>query len=76
MRVIIRRPHAYFILQDMLSGEGGLVDASDSGVVSAEGTNLPIPGIYLLDAQGKLLDYTSFTTPRELVEKLEKARAR
>ena len=65
MPVIIRRPHAYdFLLEhfadcakkpeDVRGGENGLVVGELS---------LPIPGIYILDAQGKVLGQTALLSP-------------
>ena len=55
VRVIIRRPHAYFFLADTFADRGGISSGSPAGCVLADGTTAPLPGIYLLDADGGFL---------------------
>ena len=56
VRVIIRRPHAYFFLQDTFEERGGIRSATPAGCVLANGTTAPLPGIYLLDEDGGFLE--------------------
>ena len=52
MRILIRRPHAYFFLGEQFKEEGGVASSNPLGCVLADGSQAPIPGIYLLDAEG------------------------
>ena len=42
VRIIIRRPHAYFFLKDLFGSSQGFTDGST-----------PLPGVYVLDPKGK-----------------------
>jgi hypothetical protein len=73
-RVIIRRPHAYFFLQDTFDERGGIRSATPAGCVLADGTTAPIPGIYLLDENGEFLEsvaLTGATAGGDLVDALD-----
>ena len=52
MRVIIRRPHAYFFLDAQFEDQGGVVTGTPQGCVLGDGTPVPIPGVYVLSADG------------------------
>jgi len=54
VRVIIRRPHAYFFINDLFEGRGGIKSATPAGCTLADGSTAPLPGIYVLDADGKV----------------------
>jgi len=70
VRVLIRRPHAYFFLNDLFEDQGGVKSATPEGCTLADGTNVPLPGIYVLDADG---DYeaSSSISKTNLLELLE-----
>ena len=55
MRVIIRRPHAYFFLNETFADEGGIASANPAGCVTEHGTELPLPGLYVLDSEGRFV---------------------
>ena len=75
MRVLIRRPHAYWFLNKTFAGQGGLASATPTGGVSADGTSMPIPGLYLLDPDGGFLDATSIQSVDEVLELLKGVQA-
>lgn len=52
VRILIRRPHAYSFLDQTYAAEGGIASAAPAGCVTANGTELPLPGLYLLDESG------------------------
>lgn len=54
MRVIIRRPHAYFFLSEQFKDQGGVASGTPQGCVLGDGTPVPIPGVYILNATGKV----------------------
>ena len=59
MPVIVRRPHAYQFLVERFAGESYAEDdvkGSEAGLV-IRGKELPIPGLYVLDADGKVLGH-------------------
>ena len=71
--VIIRRPHAYDFLRnafgDRVDGSGnGSADvrASASGIQVGE-LELPIPGFYVLDAQGRVLEKTGLASVEDVL---------
>ena len=53
MRVIIRRPHAYFFIEDTFEDRGGISSATPAGCKLADGSTAPLPGVYFLDEEGK-----------------------
>ena len=61
VRVIIRRPHAYFFLGDLFRDRGGLKGATPSGSTLGDGSAAPLPGVYVLDSQGKFEASTGLT---------------
>ena len=52
MRVIVRRPHAYFFLDEQFEDQGGVVSGTPQGCVLGDGTPVPIPGVYVLSSGG------------------------
>lgn len=65
MPVIIRRPHAYDFLMERFADRVSSstdVQGSDAGLMVGE-LELPIPGFYLLDPQGKVLGKAGLTQP-------------
>ena len=59
--VIVRRPHAYAFLVERFAGESyaeGDVRGSEAGLVIRE-KELPIPGLYVLDAEGTVLGHAA-----------------
>lgn len=56
MRIIIRRPHAYFFIQDAFESEGGITSATPAGCKLGDGSTAPLPGVYLLDGEGVVLE--------------------
>lgn len=52
MRIIIRRPHAYFVLDEWFKDQGGCVSATPEGMVLGDGGTAPLPGLYVLSAEG------------------------
>jgi hypothetical protein len=55
VRILIRRPHAYEFVQRYALREAEPVSADESGVVFVDGGRAPIPGLYVLDADGRVL---------------------
>jgi hypothetical protein len=55
VRVIIRRPHAYFFLSELFKEQGGVASGTPQGCVLGDGTPVPIPGVYLLSPKGEVL---------------------
>lgn len=53
MRVIVRRPHAYFFIADLFEDRGGIKSATPGGCTLADGSTAPLPGIYVLDSDGR-----------------------
>ena len=65
MPVIIRRPHAYRFLERAFAGrfEGTEeIQGGDFGVLVGA-FELPIPGFYVLDGRGEVLDQASLAKP-------------
>lgn len=52
VRIIIRRPHAYFVLDEWFKDQGGCVSATPEGMVLGDGGTVPLPGLYVLNAEG------------------------
>lgn len=70
MRLIIRRPHAYFFIGDLFEDRGGIKSATPAGCTLADGSIAPLPGIYLLDADGSFVA-SSTVSREELLDLLE-----
>ena len=70
MRVIIRRPHAYWFLNRIFADEGGIASATPSGSVSAAGIERPLPGLYVLDSDGSFVAATTIRSVDEVVQML------
>ena len=51
VRVIVRRPHAYFFLKEKFDTGGSLMGTM-TGVTFGDGTVVPLPGIYVLNTEG------------------------
>ena len=74
VRVIVRRPHAYFFLQDLFEDRGGMRSATPAGCTLADGTTAPLPGIYFLDAEGGFLESVALASANardEILDLLE-----
>ncbi len=71
MRVIIRRPHAYLFLNDTFAHEGGVASATPAGCVTGHGTQLPLPGLYVLDSEGSYVAATKISNVQKVVDLLE-----
>lgn len=70
VRIIIRRPHAYFFLERAFADAGGIESGIPAGCRIADGTLAPLPGLYLVSAEGEVenrIALTQSTTPQELV---------
>jgi len=53
----VRRPHAYFFLEEQFQQQALDTDsltASPEGVVVVDGTTAPIPGVYILNQEGRI----------------------
>ena len=61
VRVIIRRPHAYWFLIDLNGGEDAArnINATPAGVVIDDGDLLPIPSLFFLDADKNVLGHVA-----------------
>lgn len=53
MRIIVRRPHAYFFITDLFKDRGGIQTATPQGTTLTDVSSAPLPGIYVLDSDGK-----------------------
>jgi hypothetical protein len=53
VRIIVRRPHAYFFITDLFNNRGGIKTATPQGTTLTDGSSAPLPGIYVLDSAGK-----------------------
>ena len=71
VRVIVRRPHAYFFLNETFNEEGGIASATPAGCMTADGTVLPLPGLYILDSEGVFVATTAIQSVEEVVDMLE-----
>lgn len=49
VRLLIRRPHAYWFLEATYGESGGLGTAEPSGARTGSGERLPLPGLYVLE---------------------------
>ena len=56
VRIIVRRPHAYTFIEETFKERGGVRSATPAGCTLADGSTAPLPGVYFLDADGKLID--------------------
>jgi hypothetical protein len=73
VRIIIRRPHAYFFLENAFADAGGIESGIVAGCRIADGTIAPLPGFYVMNAEGDVesrIALTPSTTPLELVRAL------
>jgi hypothetical protein len=53
VRVIVRRPHAYFFIKDKLAPKTSpTMKGTPAGVTFSDGTVAPLPGAYLMNAEG------------------------
>lgn len=59
VRILIRRPHAYQFVERHVRVGAELASADESGVVFVDGATAPIPGIYVLDADERILGSAS-----------------
>ncbi len=71
VRIIVRRPHAYFFLADLFEDRGGMRSATLAGSTLADGTTAPLPGIYLLDAEGGFLESVALASANARDEMLD-----
>ena len=69
--VIIRRPHAYHFLGETFASEGGITSSTPAGSLTAEGTLLPLPGLYILDSEGSFIAASPIHNVDEVLELLE-----
>ena len=53
VRIIVRRPHAYFFIGDIFEDRGGIQSATPQGCSLADGSAAPLPGVYVLSPEGK-----------------------
>ena len=52
VRIIIRRPHAYFFLGEVFKEFGGVKTGTPTGCVLGDGSTAPLPGLYVLHSSG------------------------
>lgn len=52
VRIIIRRPHAYFFLGELFKDVGGVKTGTPAGCVLGDGSTAPLPGLYVLNPDG------------------------
>jgi copper chaperone CopZ len=71
VRVIIRRPHAYWFLDQTFADEGGVASATPAGCVTADGTVLPLPGLYVVDSEGASVATTTIRNVDEVLDMLD-----
>lgn len=71
VRIIIRRPHAYGFLNETFADEGGVASATPAGCVTGSGTQLPLPGLYVIDSEGGVVATTTIRSVAEVVEILD-----
>lgn len=71
VRIIIRRPHAYSFLNETFVDEGGIATATPAGCVTANGTELPLPGLYIVDSEGRFVASSAIRSIDEVVEMLD-----
>lgn len=71
VRVIVRRPHAYFFLNEIFAAEGGIASATPAGCLTADGTELPLPGLYVVDSEGEFVATTKIHSVEEVLDMLE-----
>ncbi len=75
MRVIVRRPHAYSFLNETFAEEGGITSATPAGCVTGNGTQLPLPGLYVVDSEGAFVATTTIGSVAEVLEMLKNPEA-
>ena len=76
MRVIIRRPHAYFFIDETFKEQGGIRSVTPAGCQLADGSLAPLPGIYFLDEDGKHIASAAITSAENLREAMADAKAK
>ena len=67
VRVIIRRPHAYSFLNETFADEGGVASSTPAGCVTGKGTELPLPGLYVVDSEGRFMVATPIQSVDEVL---------
>ena len=55
VRILIRRPHAYFFLGELFQDVGGVKTGTLAGCVLGDGSTAPLPGLYALNPNGGLV---------------------
>ncbi|MFT7485572.1 MAG: hypothetical protein ACI9F9_001422 [Candidatus Paceibacteria bacterium] len=55
VRILLRRPHAYFFRDNLYRGMLGVRMDELRGPILSDGSLPPIPGVYVLDADGALV---------------------
>ncbi len=73
--MIIRRPHAYWFIQDHNQDRGGIRQATPTGVSLADGSSAPLPGVYVLDPEDRILASVNLLGGDAQAELLEALRA-
>ena len=63
VRVLIRRPHAYWFVDEHTKERGGVVGATPSGITLGDGSTAPVPGLYTLSEDGALLGTAELVSP-------------
>ena len=65
VRIIIRRPHAYWFLMDVGGGDdtSRSISATPAGVVIDDGDLLPIPSFFFLDSDKQVLGNVALAEP-------------
>jgi len=73
VRIIIRRPHAYWFLMDLGGGDDDSrsISATPAGVIIDGGDLLPIPSFYFLDADKNVLGNVALADDGALDRSLE-----
>lgn len=66
VRVIVRRPHAYWFIDELFEDRGGIQLGTPAGCTLADGTTAPLPGVYLLDATGGHINSVGLASPGAL----------
>ena len=66
VRIIIRRPHAYIFLRELYANRRGVKFDTPQGGTLADGIVVPLPGIYVLNADGKVQASSAISKPELL----------
>ena len=69
VRIIVRRPHAYFFIGDLFKERGVIQIATPAGTTLADGSSAPLPGVYVLNADGGYVASSEISKP-DLLEML------